>query len=71
MASTLSAMHVIPLDGLALLLGGNRFLSETRAIVNLIANGIATVVVAKRENEFNEGKGKQMLIRMQKEKIAG
>ncbi|PDY47129.1 C4-dicarboxylate ABC transporter [Bacillus pseudomycoides] len=71
MASTLSAMHVIPLEGLALLLGGNRFLSETRAIVNLIANGIATVVVAKRENEFNEGKGKQMLIRMQKEKIAG
>ncbi|EOQ04342.1 C4-dicarboxylate transporter [Bacillus cereus VDM021] len=68
MASTLSAMHVIPLEGLALLLGGDRFLSETRA---LIGNGIATVVVAKSENEFNEGKDKQMLIGMQKEKIAG
>jgi len=64
-------MHVIPLEGLALLLGGDRFLSETRAIVNLIGNGIATVVVAKSENEFNEGKDKQMLIGMQKEKIAG
>ncbi|CAI8980417.1 L-cystine uptake protein TcyP [Bacillus sp. IT-79MI2] len=71
MASTLSAIHVIPLEGLALLLGGDRFLSETRAIVNLIGNGIATVVVAKSENEFNEGKDKQMLIGMQKEKIAG
>ncbi|CAI8865466.1 C4-dicarboxylate transporter DctA [Bacillus pseudomycoides] len=46
-------------------------MSETRAIINLIGNGIATVVVAKSENEFNEGKDKQMLIGMQKEKIAG
>ena len=40
-------MNVIPLEGLALLLGVDRFMSEARAIVNLIGNGIATVVVAK------------------------
>ncbi len=40
------------------------------AIVNLIGNGIATVVVVKSENEFNEEKHKQMLFEMQK-KIAG
>lgn len=48
LASTLSAMNVISLEGLALLLGGDRFMSEARAIVNLIGNGIATVVVAKK-----------------------
>ena len=53
LASTLSAMNVIPLEGLALLLGVDRFMSEARAIVNLIGNGIATVVVAKSENEFD------------------
>jgi aerobic C4-dicarboxylate transport protein len=54
LASTLSALHVIPVEGLALLLGVDRFMSEARAIVNLIGNGIATVVIAKSENEFDE-----------------
>ena len=49
-------MNVIPLEGLALLLGVDRFMSEARAIVNLIGNGIATVVVAKSENEFDDEK---------------
>ncbi|SEM70992.1 dicarboxylate/amino acid:cation symporter [Lihuaxuella thermophila] len=53
LASTLSAMQVIPMEGLALLLGVDRFMSEARAIVNMIGNGIATVVIAKSENEFN------------------
>ncbi|GGE08571.1 C4-dicarboxylate ABC transporter [Marinithermofilum abyssi] len=55
LASTLSAMKVIPMEGLALLLGVDRFMSEARAIVNMIGNGIATVVVSKSENEFNPG----------------
>ncbi|AIK40490.1 dicarboxylate symporter family protein [Bacillus pseudomycoides] len=54
LASTLAALKVIPLEGLALLLGVDRFMSEGRAIVNLIGNGIATIVVAKSENEFDE-----------------
>ncbi|MFC7394167.1 dicarboxylate/amino acid:cation symporter [Scopulibacillus cellulosilyticus] len=52
LASTLSAMHVIPMAGLALLLGVDRFMSEARAIINMIGNGIATIVVAKSEKEF-------------------
>ncbi|TWT27104.1 C4-dicarboxylate transporter DctP [Planomicrobium sp. CPCC 101110] len=59
LASTLSALQVIPLEGLALLLGVDRFMSEGRAIVNLIGNGIATLVVAKSVGEFDESKSKQ------------
>ena len=68
LASTLSAMNVIPLEGLALLLGVDRFMSEARAIVNLIGNGIATVVVAKSENEFDEEKYTRVIEEMKKRK---
>ncbi len=61
LASTLSAMHVIPMAGLALLLGVDRFMSEARAIINMIGNGIATIVVAKSEKEFNPDKKQQEL----------
>ncbi|WP_310257368.1 C4-dicarboxylate transporter DctP [Fictibacillus barbaricus] len=61
LASTLSAMSVIPVEGLALLLGVDRFMSEARAIVNLIGNGIATIVVSKSENEFDESQSEQAL----------
>jgi aerobic C4-dicarboxylate transport protein len=54
LAATLSATGVLPVEGLALLLGVDRFMSEARAITNLIGNGVATVVVAKMEGEFNE-----------------
>lgn len=54
LASTLSALQVVPIEGLALLLGVDRFMSEARAIVNLIGNGVATVVVAKSEGAFDE-----------------
>lgn len=68
LASTLSAMNVIPLEGVALLLGVDRFMSEARAIVNLIGNGIATVVVAKSENEFDEEKYTRVIEEMKKRK---
>jgi aerobic C4-dicarboxylate transport protein len=54
LASTLTAIHVIPVEGLALLLGVDRFMSEARAITNVIGNGVATVVIAKMENGFDE-----------------
>jgi aerobic C4-dicarboxylate transport protein len=44
---------VIPLEGLAMLIGVDRFMSEGRAIVNIIGNTIATVVIAKSENEID------------------
>jgi aerobic C4-dicarboxylate transport protein len=47
-------MKVIPIEGMALLLGVDRFMSEARAITNLIGNGVATIVVAKSENEFDQ-----------------
>ena len=53
LASTLTAMKVIPLEGLALLIGVDRFMSEGRAVINFIGNAVATVVIAKSENELN------------------
>lgn len=49
LASTLMAVKVIPVEGLALLIGVDRFMSEARAITNLIGNGVATVAIAKSE----------------------
>ena len=54
LASTLTATRVIPTEGLALLLGVDRFMSEARAITNLIGNGVASIVVAKSEGAFVE-----------------
>lgn len=49
LAATLASMHKIPLSGLVLLVGIDRFLNEARAITNLIGNGVATIAVAKWE----------------------
>jgi len=56
LASTLAAMKVVPIEGIALLLGVDRFMSEARAITNLIGNGVATLVISRSENEFDETK---------------
>lgn len=54
LAATLSVVHTIPLAGLALILGIDRFMSEARAITNLIGNATATVAVSKWEGEFKK-----------------
>ena len=54
LASTLTAMRVVPVEGVAILLGVDRFMSEARAITNLIGNGAATLVVARSENAFDD-----------------
>jgi aerobic C4-dicarboxylate transport protein len=54
LASTLSAMRVVPVEGVAILLGVDRFMSEARAITNLIGNGAATLVIARSENAFDD-----------------
>lgn len=56
LASTLSAIKIIPVEGLALLLGVDRFMSEARAITNIIGNGVATVWLANNEKEFDRSK---------------
>ena len=53
LTSTLAAIKVIPVEGVAILLGVDRFMSEARAITNVIGNGVATIVVAKSEGEFS------------------
>jgi aerobic C4-dicarboxylate transport protein len=47
LAATLSAVGAVPVAGLALILGIDRFMSEARALTNLVGNGVATLVVAK------------------------
>lgn len=52
LASTLTAIHRIPVEGLAFLVGVDKFMSEARAITNIIGNGVATIVLAKSEGAF-------------------
>lgn len=56
LASTLTALKVMPVEHIAILLGVDRFMSEARAITNMIGNGIAAIVIAKSEDEFDEEK---------------
>ncbi len=49
LTSSLAAIKIIPLEGLALLIGIDRFMSEARSITNMIGNTVATVVIAKNE----------------------
>jgi aerobic C4-dicarboxylate transport protein len=56
LASTLSAVKVIPVEGLALLLGVDRFMSEARAITNFIGNGVATIFISCHEKLFDRGR---------------
>jgi aerobic C4-dicarboxylate transport protein len=53
LAATLAAFPMIPVEGMALILGVDRFMSEARAITNLIGNGVATVAISKMEDEFD------------------
>ena len=53
LASTLTAIRVIPLEGLALLIGVDRFMSEARSVTNFIGNAVATVVLSKHEKSID------------------
>lgn len=57
LASTLNAVKVIPMEGLALLLGVDRFMSEARAITNFIGNAVATIFLSKQEGLFDQKEG--------------
>ena len=56
LASTLAATDMIPVEGVALLLGVDRFMSEARTITNLIGNGVATLVISRSEGAFDDAK---------------
>jgi aerobic C4-dicarboxylate transport protein len=61
LAATLQAIGTVPMAGLTLLLGVDRFMSEMRALTNLVGNGVATIVVAKWERELDERRMTQVL----------
>jgi len=71
LASTLAATHTVPVEGLALVLGVDRFMSEARAIVNLIGNGVATIVIAKSEGTFDEAKRVAAVAEIRELRLAG
>ena len=61
LAATLSAVGHVPVAGIALILGIDRFMSEARALTNLIGNGVATVVVGKWTGELDAARMRRML----------
>jgi aerobic C4-dicarboxylate transport protein len=61
LAATLAAFPAVPVAGLALLVGVDRFMSEARSITNLIGNGVATVVVARWEGALDVERMKSIL----------
>jgi len=61
LAATLASMHKIPVEGLVLLLGVDRFLNEARAVTNLIGNGIATIAVARWEGAIDMQRAQAVL----------
>ena len=71
LASTLAAMRVVPIEGVALLLGVDRFMSEARAITNLIGNGAATLVIARSENAFDEAQRVRAVSELYAERVVG
>ncbi|MDP1575832.1 MAG: cation:dicarboxylase symporter family transporter, partial [Cypionkella sp.] len=56
LAATLSVVPTVPVAGMALILGVDRFMSECRSITNFIGNAVATVVVSRWENALDRGK---------------
>jgi len=66
LASTLAATRVVPVEGLAIVLGVDRFMSEARAIVNLIGNGVATLVISRMEGAFDERQRELAMLELKK-----
>ncbi len=61
LAATLASLHTIPVEGMVLILGVDRLMSEARAITNLIGNGVATILVSKWEGSFDAAKAARVL----------
>ncbi|MGB5827876.1 MAG: cation:dicarboxylase symporter family transporter, partial [Pseudomonas mandelii] len=68
LAATLTTIHSIPLVGLVLLLGIDRFLNEARAVTNLIGNGIGTISIDKWDNSFDVEACEREMAAMKNEK---
>jgi aerobic C4-dicarboxylate transport protein len=70
LASTLSAMQTVPIEGIALVLGVDRFMSQARSMTNLIGNGAATLVIARSERAFDEEQRRRAVAEVHAERTA-
>ncbi len=61
LAATLASLGTVPVEGMVLILGVDRLMSEARAVTNLIGNGVATVIVAKWEGSFDAAQAARVL----------
>lgn len=61
LAATLATLGTIPLSGIALLIGVDRFLSQIRSLVNIIGNGVATIAISRWEGQFDSQRASQIL----------
>jgi aerobic C4-dicarboxylate transport protein len=61
LAATLSALGTVPVAGIALLIGVDRFLSEMRSVTNIIGNGVATIVISRWEGQFDASRARAVL----------
>ncbi|HSU56134.1 MAG TPA: dicarboxylate/amino acid:cation symporter [Candidatus Dormibacteraeota bacterium] len=61
LAATLSSMKTIPVEGMVLILGVDWFMAQARAMTNMVGNGVATVVIARWENEFDVAQAQRVL----------
>jgi aerobic C4-dicarboxylate transport protein len=61
LAATLAAIGSIPVAGITLILGVDRFMSEMRSLTNLVGNSVATIVVARWEDQFDAAQAQLIL----------
>src|SRR5687767_14843907 len=61
LAATLTAIPTIPVAGLALIIGIDRFMSEARALTNLVGNGVGTIAIAKWDGALNSRRMNRIL----------
>ena len=61
LAATLAAIGTIPVAGITLILGVDRFMSEMRSLTNLVGNSVATIVVARWEDQFDNAQAQAIL----------
>jgi aerobic C4-dicarboxylate transport protein len=61
LAATLSSIGTVPVTGLVLLLGVDRFMNEARAVTNLIGNGVATIAIAKWDGALDQAMVREVI----------
>ena len=69
LGATLASMGTIPVEGMALILGIDRFMNEARALTNMVGNTVATIAVSKWQGEFNLEKYHQAIADMEAGKV--